>query len=264
MRNSNVLRGNQPMNDDVIFIAHRGESYDAPENTLDAIILAWERNDDAAEIDIQLSKDGEIVVFHDINTKRITGINKKVCELTLEELRLLDVGSYKGEKWTNTRIPTFGEVLQTIPSGKKLFAEIKSDESILPFIAQNLKKYHHYSDNIILIDFNIQTAKKAKILFPDLTVLWIYDLTSPKFTMPDITHLIERTEENGLDGLDVSACDSISLEFSKILKEHNLQLYVWTVNDPMEAARLISTGVDGIASDRPHWLKNSLYPKWTI
>ena len=96
-----------------LIIAHRGESYDAPENTLAAINLAWQRNADAVEIDIQLSADNQIVVIHDLNTKRIGNRNKKVKKQTLAELKELEAGKHKGEKWKDEKIPTLSEVLET-------------------------------------------------------------------------------------------------------------------------------------------------------
>ena len=113
-----------------IIIAHRGESYDAPENTLASINLAWQRNDDAVEVDVHLTKDNRIVVIHDPNTKRITGQNKKIKNSTLTELQTLDFGSWKAEKWKDEKIPTIDEVLQTVPVNKKIIIEIKSGKNI--------------------------------------------------------------------------------------------------------------------------------------
>ena len=89
----------------VSIIAHRGESYDAPENTLSAINLAWERNADAVEIDIRLSKDDKIVVIHDDDTVRFDGNPKKIRAQTLKELKKIDVGTYKGEAGAHATIP---------------------------------------------------------------------------------------------------------------------------------------------------------------
>jgi glycerophosphoryl diester phosphodiesterase len=89
-----------------LIIAHRGESFDAPENTLAAINLAWERGAEAVEIDIQFSKDRELVVIHDTDTKRLAGIDKKVVDQTLEELKKLDVGVWKDIQFKGERVPT--------------------------------------------------------------------------------------------------------------------------------------------------------------
>ena len=80
----------------MLFIAHRGESYDAPENTLAAINLAWERDADAVEVDVHLSRDGKIVVIHDNNTWKFNEKNKRVRDQTFEELQQIDIGKLKG------------------------------------------------------------------------------------------------------------------------------------------------------------------------
>src|SRR5438445_6957075 len=108
-------------------IAHRGASYDAPENTLASVKLAWEQKADAVEIDVHLSKDGSIVVIHDANTSKVAGVRKRVSDQTLAELKGLDVGRWKGPKWASERIATLDEVLATVPERKRLFIEIKCE-----------------------------------------------------------------------------------------------------------------------------------------
>ena len=81
-------------------IAHRGASADAPENTLAAMKLAWAQGADAIEMDLWLSHDGKIIVFHDATTKRFEGAARKVSDLTLEEARQLDVGAWKGDRFS--------------------------------------------------------------------------------------------------------------------------------------------------------------------
>src|SRR5688572_19130995 len=95
----------------VEFIGHRGASFDAPENTVAAIKLAWEQKADGAEFDVYLTKDGKVAVIHDATTKRTAGADLKVAGSTLTELRALDVGRWKGEKFTGEKIPTLDEML---------------------------------------------------------------------------------------------------------------------------------------------------------
>ena len=92
-----------------LIIAHRGESFDAPENTLASINLAWERGAGAVEIDVHLSKDNQIVVIHDSNTKRVGAKNKKVSKQTLSELKKLDIGSWKNVKWKDEKFLLLGK-----------------------------------------------------------------------------------------------------------------------------------------------------------
>src|SRR3954470_14279804 len=117
----------------VEIVGHRGASFDAPANPVAAIKLAWEQKADGSEFDIYLTKDGQIAVIHDKDTKRTAGgVNKVVAESTLAELRALDVGKWKGEKFAGEKIPTLAEMLATVPPGKRVFIEVKCGPEIVP------------------------------------------------------------------------------------------------------------------------------------
>ena len=87
------------MNLRTTIIAHRGESRLAPENTLAAINLAWQRGADAVEIDCHLTADGHLIVCHDDNTRRTAGRKLVIRQSTLAQLRELDAGAWKGVRW---------------------------------------------------------------------------------------------------------------------------------------------------------------------
>ena len=246
---------------DTIFIAHRGESCDAPENTLAAINLAWERNTDAVEIDVQMSKDDQIVVIHDDNTLRTGGKDKDVRDQTLEELKRLDVGSYKDEQWANQRIPSLNEALDTIPDGKRLFVEIKYDTAILSPLKVSLDKRPHSSEQVVLIGLEFDVMQAVKKAFPKYETCWVCELEKDDegdVWNPDVDELISKACNAGLDGLDVLACDGVDENFVQHVRSAGLKLYVWTVNDVETASRLRDLGVDGITTDRPMWLKKNL------
>jgi glycerophosphoryl diester phosphodiesterase len=80
-------------------IAHRGASFDAPENTLASVHLAWQQHADAVEIDCRLSADGQIVVIHDAHTGRVAGRSLGIAETPYDQLRQLDCGRWKGPQW---------------------------------------------------------------------------------------------------------------------------------------------------------------------
>ncbi|MDP6721144.1 MAG: glycerophosphodiester phosphodiesterase family protein, partial [Pirellulaceae bacterium] len=94
-----------------LIVAHRGASYDAPENTLAAFRLAWRQGADGIEGDFYLTKDGQIVCIHDADTKRTAGVSRQVAKSTLAELRELDVGRWKDEEFAGERMPTLQQVL---------------------------------------------------------------------------------------------------------------------------------------------------------
>ena len=245
-----------------LIIAHRGESFDAPENTLAAVQLAWQRGAEAVEIDIQLSKDGNIVVIHDTYTWRTGRKYKKVKRQTLVELSKLDVGGFKGVRWKGEKIPTLAEVLHTVPKGKKLIIEIKSDAAILPFLKDEISRSGLQKAQIEIIGFDLATVVQAKKAFPEHIVLWLSDLDyywPQKIFRPSIDKIIARTVEGNLDGLDVWVGKMITREFVEKVKTANLRLYTWTVNDPDKARILMHMGVDGITTDRAQWLKAKLF-----
>lgn len=117
-------------------VAHRGASFDAPENTLSAFRLAWKLNADVIEGDFYLTKDEQIVCIHDKTTKRVAPkqTSLTIARSTLAELRALDVGSWKHPRFANERIPLLEEVLATVPEGKRIFVEIKCGPEIIPHL----------------------------------------------------------------------------------------------------------------------------------
>lgn len=234
-----------------LIIAHRGASYDAPENTMAAVQMAWKKGADAVEVDVHFSSDERIMVIHDKDTKRTGGADLKVSETPSTELRKLDVGSYKSKKYAGERIPFLEEVIQTIPAGKTLFIEIKSDGSLLPALKDIIDKSKK-EGQIVVIGFVFDTMEAAKLMMPDIPVYWLHHSL-----LRYSGGIIERAKGAGLDGLNLHY-RNISRKFAAKVKETGLGLYSWTVDDPIEARRLKRLGIDGITTNRPAWLADQL------
>jgi glycerophosphoryl diester phosphodiesterase len=245
----------------VEIIAHRGASYDAPENTLAAVRLGWEQGADAVEFDIWLSKDGHIVLMHDKDTDRIGGRKKLVKEQTLDELRQLDVGAWKDERFRGERIPTLPEVLATIPRDRKVFVEIKDGPEILPALKRDFDEAAVADEQITIIGFDYETMARARKLFPKYTLYWLSSLKQDPQTGeygPPRDELIRKAKAIGVEGLNLQARPIIDADYVQAVKAAGLQMYVWTVNDAAEARRLAEAGVDGITTDRPGYLREEL------
>ena len=243
--------------DSTLIIAHRGESFDAPENTMAAINLAWDRGAEAVEVDIQLSGDNEIVVIHDFNTKRLTGVNKKVKNQSLDELKNLNVGSWKDIQWKGEKIPILREVLDSVPDEKKLIIEIKSDTSIIPFLKTELEKSGLKNEQIEFIGFNLKTIAQAKKEMPEIKVLWLLELDYIRINRifkPSIKKAIEKVRKHHLDGLNVWAGEMLNQDIVNQVHDAGLQLYCWTVNDVEKAKNLMAWGIDAITTDGAQWL----------
>jgi len=145
-----------------LIIAHRGASHDAPENTLAAFKLAIEQGADGFEADFYLGKDGHVVCLHDADTKRVAGKKLLAKEAPFEELRLLDVGSWKGPQWKGERMPTLEEVLAAVPEGKKIFIELKSSREVVGPMVKILAASKLSPEQVVVISFNADRSPSAK------------------------------------------------------------------------------------------------------
>lgn len=243
----------------VEIIAHRGASHDAPENTLAAFSLAWDQKADACELDVRLTKDGRIVAIHDSTTRRTTGTAARVSAQTLERLRMLDAGSWKGAQWKGARIPTLEETLATVPDGRRLFIEIKCGPEVLPAMERVFTASGTDTRRVAIIGFDFALMKRAREHFPDSALYWI---ASPKRwsggKRPPVDHLIAGATSAHLDGLDLDRRFAIDEKLVSRVKNAGLKLCVWTVNDAKIARRLAAAGVDGITTNRPLWLRAQL------
>ena len=247
-------------NKEFLIIAHRGESYDAPENTFSSINLAWERDADAVEIDVQLTKDKKIVLIHDKTTLRTGGKYKRIASAEYDELLKIDVGKFKDNKWKNERIPLLDKVIDTIPKNKILFVEIKSDEKIIKPL-QNLANQKNFNPaQIKLIGFNIHTMKLLKDSFPEFGVYWIVEWKDYK-SKESLEETIRICKSAKLDGLDVQAGKYLNKDIIHLVKNSGLNIYTWTVDDLDRAQQLFFDGIDGITTNRAGRLKNKLIEK---
>ncbi len=166
----------------VDIIAHRGASYDAPENTIASTKLAWEQQADASECDVWLTKDGRIIVCHDDNTKKTAGRDRKLVDQTLAELRELDAGLWKGPQWKGEKLPTLRELLDTVPPGRRLVIEIKCGPEIMPELARDLKASGRKADQLAIISFNYDSVREAKKMFPDIPAFYLASNKKDKVT----------------------------------------------------------------------------------
>lgn len=247
-----------PAEPTVEIVGHRGASFDAPENTAAAIKLAWEQKADAAEFDVYLTKDGKLVVIHDATTKRTTGTDLKVADATLEELRKLDAGKWKGEKFAGEKLPTLDEVLATVPVGKRVFIEIKCGPEAVPEMDRVIKASKLKPEQTCVISFNADVVAASKKTRPDLQALWIVSLNT-KGKPKTAEELIAKAKAVKADGLDLSATPAVlDKAFGDKVKAAGLKFYVWTVDDAELAKKMIAAGAESITTNRPGWLREQL------
>jgi glycerophosphoryl diester phosphodiesterase len=241
------------------WIAHRGESHLAPENTMAAVRLAWELGADAVEFDCHLTADGKLAVIHDFDTSRTAGGRKLVVkDSTLDALRAIDVGAWKGAAYAGERIPTIDEVLATVPPGKRLFIEVKVGPEAVPALADAIERSGKTADQLVVISFKERTIAETKRRLPGIKAYWLASLKRDEQTgrwSPTLNELIATARAVNADGLDLSAKEPIDAAFVAKVKAAGLGMYVWTVDDPAEAQRLVDCGVDGVTTNRPAWIR---------
>ncbi|MNI46253.1 putative glycerophosphoryl diester phosphodiesterase 1 [compost metagenome] len=217
-------------------MAHRGYTSKGPENTILAIQGAIDAHADYAEIDILETKDGELAVIHDTNLKRLTGRNAEVYDLTMDELRMLEVkqGNLTG------RISSLTEVMNAARGKIKLNIEVKThgkENDLVNTFIRTLRE-NDFQTNCVVQSLDYEIVQKIKAAEPELQVGYIMFAG-----VPDIKRI----------QADFIAMEEYMVNESVVssAKLHHKQLYVWTVNDRDSMERFLSMGVDGIITDYP-------------
>jgi glycerophosphoryl diester phosphodiesterase len=265
-------------------VAHRGAGQafvqpdGPPENTLPAFEKGWRDGADACELDVHLTRDGKVIVIHDDTTKRTTNADWIVADHTLQALRGLDAGRWKGPGWAGIRLPTLEEVIDTVPHGKRLFVEIKTGPQIVPALASVLSGSGKRPSQLPLISFDIDTITAAKQALPahECYLLTVLDADFPNGTWqvsydegPDFREvtkpadpagldaLIRLVRSAGLDGIDSSFIQPRGL--SRRLQREGMKQVVWTVDDPEVALEMVDLGIPSLTTDVPDAIRKALH-----
>jgi glycerophosphoryl diester phosphodiesterase len=220
--------------------AHRGHARAAPENTLGAMRKAIESGADYAEMDVQQTADGKVVLLHDRDLKRVGGISRRLDELTYAEVRQLDVGSWFDPAFAGERVPTLVEVISLCRGKIRLNIELKffgSDGRLAQAVAEIVREQGFESDCLIT-SLNYDALMKVKQHDPSLRTGLIVAQA-----LGDVSRL-------GVDVLSVRA-DFLSDGLLRSAHRQGKEVHAWTVNDPREMTRLINRGVDNIITSDP-------------
>ena len=240
-------------------IAHRGESHDAPENTLPAYKTAVERGF-GFECDIYLSKDGRVFTFHDDNLKRTTGgANKNACkDVTWDELQNVDVGNWgkwKDSHFKGTRPALLEEVLALARDGRRIYVEVKPGPKIVPAIKDIFAAQSNAtSANTLFISFNEESCKALKEAMPEYKVYWLTSSTrkTDRGEKIPITadYIIDKCRELGVDGVDAHFDRGIvTEELIKSVRDAGFEFHVWTVDDLSDTITAFSRGVQSVTTN---------------
>ncbi|MGY0399080.1 MAG: glycerophosphodiester phosphodiesterase [Ostreibacterium sp.] len=227
----------------VYFIAHRGLSGHNPENTHAAFNAAWEADCDGIELDIQVTKDGQVIAFHDATTKRMAGVEYVVKETNWEVLKALDVG--KGGKGGSEQfveqIPLLSDVVANMPTGKLIQIEIKKQVENMQAVIAILSQLRE-DISVQIISFDWDKLCRIRKDLPHLACLLVVD---GKASTPDC---IDSTANQVLIGIDMDH-HTVTPEFVKSVLDKNLLMAYWTVNEVELARKLIANGARFLAGD---------------
>ncbi len=258
-------------------IAHRGnhDLYLAPENTLEAIKHAWDLNVDGVEIDIRLTGDMQIVVFHDAQTGGLTDGNLTVCNSRLNELKELSItGRDRSFPPLKYRIPALEEVIVTIPPDKSMFIEIKHncdpEGKIINVLHDLLNQYKISKEQIVFIGYvnnsiEFFKMKRIKERFKDHKVFPIFNFDN----LNSAEEIIKKAVLMKADGINIGNSRLEAFKdfekryrpinnFMKKFYRQNLCVNIWALDDPVMAGIFADAGVSSITTNMPGLISQSL------
>ena len=228
------------LQDHVSIIAHRGASGAAPENTLAAIREALRQGADWVEIDVQESADGEVVVLHDSDLKKVAGRDLKIWDATLPDLADIDIGSWFDPRFSGERVPTLRQVLDLCRGSAGVVIELKyygHNERLEERVAAVVEAAG-MEDDVMLMSLDYAGTQRMRELRPDWPVGLLTSVMAGKL------------EKLALDFYAVNTRFG-SRQFVGRAHQQGRRVMVWTVNDGVSMSQMMSRGVDGVITDYP-------------
>lgn len=228
-------------------MAHRGLSADAPENTLYAFSDAISVGADFIELDVQQTRDGVLVVMHDSNLKRTTGVNKDIWDVDYADIQNLDAGSWFDPAYANARIPTLEETLQFVDKRAKLNIEIKptkhGSDTLEQDVAELITQYQ-YTDACYVTSFSYGSLKKVKEVNPEIRTGYLMSVAYGQF------YSLKYADAFSLNKVFVTS------QVVNAAHQQGKQIFAWTVNSMSEVRSLCNLHVDSIITDDPVMVQN--------
>ncbi len=233
--------------DRVEITAHRGAAMHAPENTLAAVEVALEAGTDWVEIDVQETLDGEVVVLHDSDLKKVGGVDLKIWDATWEDLQEIDVGSFFSPEFSDQRVPKLEQVLELCRGKAGVVIELKyyGHQVHLEERVAEIVDGMGMASNIKVMSLDYDGLKRMKAVRPDWTT---GILTS--VVMGDLTRM-------EVDFLAVNS-GMANRRFVKATHNSGKEVFTWTVNDVLGMSAMMDLGVDSIITDDPQLARDVL------
>lgn len=228
-------------------LGHRGAKGHAPENTLASFRKAIELKATMTELDIHTSKDGHLIVMHDPVVDRTTNGSGRITDLTLEEIRRLDAGSWYGPKFAGEKVPTLQEVIDVIKGHIDLNVEVKGGELFDPDLVDLLIEHIISNDiveHVVVSSFQREYLREIKRKAPAVQIALLYsaELSEPwKEAEDEGWHLHPH-----LRRVDAQLIDEAH--------SRGIMVRAWNPNAAEDMRPLVRLGVDGIGTDNPEVL----------
>ncbi|TFF96869.1 glycerophosphodiester phosphodiesterase [Candidatus Thorarchaeota archaeon] len=248
-----------------LIMAHRGDSANFPENTLPSLESAVKIGIDVLETDVHLTKDNELVLFHDEDIERTTGQQGTIRERTLEELREIDLGDRftpDGENYPfrgkGLRVVTLREALERFPD-VRFNVDIKDTLSKAPSAVARLLRDLSRENSVVVASFHPEQIKEFHRIAPEFPVA-----ANPREVRSFVLGLKLRLLPLLVRSIPYSAfqvpvkqgsIEVVNSRFVKAAHDRQVAIHVWTINDAEEMHELLDLGVDGIFTDRPALLR---------
>jgi glycerophosphoryl diester phosphodiesterase len=219
---------------------HRGSKVKAPENTLSALRQEIAEGADYAEIDVQTTADGVVVLFHDDDFMRVASLNRRLRDINYQELKDIDAGSWFAPQFSSERIPTLQEIIDLARGRIKLNIELKytwPDPTLTEKVAHIIRQ-NEFSSDCVVSSLNFSAVTEIKRIFPELTA---------GFIVFKVAGNLPRMEA---DFMSINAARATP-RLVRRLHRHGRGVHVWTVNDFNNVISMIEVGVDNIITDYP-------------
>jgi len=244
---------------DLPVVAHRGFSHEYPENTVASAIGAIKAKADGCEFDVSISRDGTVFAMHDSTFNRTTDVKSEIVdgkpkpvkfsELSFEEIRKLDAGSWKNAKFAGEKIPTLDEMLEVLKESKCWpVIEIKQ-VGIEQQVIDAVKKTK-MEERTVIIAFSKDVVKKVRELAPTIPVAWLWGEKWEKSDEELVEFLVAAANEVDTNLLDL-AHTHMNANVIKGLNDAGITVWCWTINDPVRMAEIRKAGAVSITTDRP-------------
>jgi glycerophosphoryl diester phosphodiesterase len=229
-----------------LVFAHRGAMAYAPMNTMAAFELAVEQGADGIELDVWMCMDDIPVVMHDFNVRHTTDGEGRIGSMSLVELQALDAGSWFDEKFVGERIPTLEDVFNTVGDKVYINIEIKStvfnNENIIYHVLKCIRDCD-MSHRVLVSSFNPLVIRQFRKAASDIPLGLLQDKDLPFYLPLLLTGTQYATQHPHFQQVDEA--------YMAKAQKNNRYVNVWTVNEPDEAQRLKTLGVNSVITDKP-------------